>query len=1282
MTRRLLVALCGLAALAFLSPWSWQAQAQAAPALQWIWFDEGNPLQDAPAETRFFRRTFTLEKAAGKTPDEAVLEITADNAYTVWVNGVEVGTGNDWAFVQSYDVEKALVAGKNVLAVQARNEGGPAGLLVRLRYGVKGKPKQTLVSDANWKAAKAAGKGWEKADFDDSKWKPALALVEHGGGPWGNSAPGGARPPAQRRFTVPEGFRIEQAVENPNPTDTFSLVNMTFDARGRLLVSREGGPILVCTDPDDKGVCRAVRPYCTQVTNCQGMCWVKDSLFLVGNGPQGTGLYRCRDTTGADRIDDVKLLHRFNGGMGEHGPHAVVCGPDGFLYVVIGNHAWARLGKGAAPNPEHLAANSPLLRWPTGGMGPDQGKPGSTEDVLLPRLNDANGHAANILAPGGTIWRMDLDGRNVALVAAGFRNEFDAAFNPDGELFTFDSDMEWDEGLPWYRAVRVCHCPPGADFVWRTGAANTPNYYLDSLPPLYETGRGSPVGLEFYDHHAYPAKYQGAYFMADWSLGIVYAVHLKRDGATYRGEVEKFCTGSPMNVTDLGVGPDGALYLTLGGRGTQGGVWRIVYENTKELTPPGKELIDVPQPLAAWSRANWVEKLAAPGAADGLRAIAEDTAQPAARRVKALTMLHHSPGGVPRTRLKLLADPSAEVRAQAAWGLGIEPLPDDWNALMRTLGDEDAFVRRRVCETLVRREIEPPVKALAPLLNDKDRFLRTAARLVLQRIDPKKWAETLLKEDKIPLAWEAVVALCKIDRAAAYGDAVWSCLRRQPPAEGQPLLDYLRTVQLALLHAGTPPKECETIARACDSLFPHRDARVNRELAILLTHFRRTGVLDTPVHARLLQAIEDSAGDRQQQIHYFYCLRLLHDGWTAEQKAELLAWYDGTRSWSGGHSFSGFLENILRDAAPIFRADDAARLLAQAERYPQAALVLLRVLPAAQEPPPAALSTLYGRLAKAPPSKPITDLKMGIIAALGKKTSPEARAALRRIADADPAQREAVARSLVSSPTPENFPYLVYGLNSPSKLVLFDVIEALKKDPAKPKADDAAPYRALLLAAGRLDPGTRWKAVELLRHWSDNRQFGAEAGEWKPELAAWSRWFHQAFPKEPPLPNVAADKPVESKYKFDELLAFLQGPAGRGDAVRGRAVFEKAQCLKCHKYGKEGEAVGPDLTTLSKRFKRADVLESIYYPSKVISDQYRSTLIVTRKGRQFNGLAAVQGDTVTVLLSDGTKAALKKDQIEQQFASLVSVMPERLLDALTREEIADLFAFLESEPAK
>src|SRR5262249_61587003 len=114
---------------------------------------------------------------------------------------------------------------------------------------------------------------------------------------------------------------------------------------------------------------------------------------------------------------------------------------------------------------------------------------------------------------------------------------------------------------------------------------------------------------------------------------------------------------------------------------------------------------------------------------------------------------------------------------------------------------------------------------------------------------------------------------------------------------------YVRRLQCAWLHADPMPQWVRPIAERCDGLLPNRDGRVNRELATLLTHFRRSGVLTTPVHAKLLDALKASADARQQQIHYFYCLRLIGDSpWTAQQKDDLLAWYDATKTWTGGAS--------------------------------------------------------------------------------------------------------------------------------------------------------------------------------------------------------------------------------------------------------------------------------------------------------------------------------------------------------------------------------------------
>src|SRR6266511_1813001 len=148
--------------------------------VQWVWFDEGDPASEAPAETRFFRRVFTINRPVQKVVDEADLDITADNAFTVWVNGVKVGSGDQWQRVYRFDIRRLMRHGPNVIAVEAKNEGGPAGLLVKLGYVPNGQTKLSLVSDREWKASKAAAKGWLDLDFDDKGWSPVKVLGAYG----------------------------------------------------------------------------------------------------------------------------------------------------------------------------------------------------------------------------------------------------------------------------------------------------------------------------------------------------------------------------------------------------------------------------------------------------------------------------------------------------------------------------------------------------------------------------------------------------------------------------------------------------------------------------------------------------------------------------------------------------------------------------------------------------------------------------------------------------------------------------------------------------------------------------------------------------------------------------------------------------------------------------------------------------------------------------------------------------------------------------------------------
>jgi putative heme-binding domain-containing protein len=303
-----------------------------------------------------------------------------------------------------------------------------------------------------------------------------------------------------------------------------------------------------------------------------GLLWAFDSLYVMVN--EGVdidgvrprrGLHRVRSKDGGDTFEKPEFLHEVQG-AGEHGAHAVLLAPDGkSLYVVCGD-----MTKMISP----LAGSRVPKLW--------------GEDHLLPRMPDGNGFMAGVLGPGGCIYKVDPDGENWELVSTGYRNPFDAAFNRHGELFTYDADMEWDMNTPWYRPTRICLVASGSEFGWRNGAGKWPAYYPDSLPAIYNVGPGSPTGMTFGYGGRFPAKYQEALFMCDWSYGKMYAVHLTPEGSAYKAEAEEFLSGSPLPLTDVVVNPrDGALYFTIGGRVTQSGLYRVRYVG-KDSTAPAK----------------------------------------------------------------------------------------------------------------------------------------------------------------------------------------------------------------------------------------------------------------------------------------------------------------------------------------------------------------------------------------------------------------------------------------------------------------------------------------------------------------------------------------------------------------------------------------------------------------------------------------------------------------------------------------------------------------------
>jgi putative heme-binding domain-containing protein len=374
-----------------------------------------------------------------------------------------------------------------------------------------------------------------------------------------------ATPP--ERFKIAKGFKVELLYSVPRDKEG-SWVSMCVDPQGRLIVSDQDGGLYRVTPPaiGGKSSDTKVEALAVDIGQAQGLLWAFDSLYVMVNGKKwASGLYRVTASKPGGELDKVQLLRKFQGGGAEHGPHAILPHPDGKSLVVL---------HGNQTKMTEVATSRVPRIW--------------GEDHLLPRMPDGRGFMVGVLAPGGCFYKVDPEGKEWELLSVGTRNPYDGAFNRHGDLFTYDADMEWDINLPWYRPTRLCLVTSGSEWGWRNGSGKFPPYYPDNLPSIYDIGPGSPTGMVFGYGAKFPAKYQEALFMCDWSYGKLYAMHLTPEGSGYKAEAEEFLAASPLPLTDLVVNPkDGALYFAIGGRKTQSGLYRVTYVGN-ESTEPSK----------------------------------------------------------------------------------------------------------------------------------------------------------------------------------------------------------------------------------------------------------------------------------------------------------------------------------------------------------------------------------------------------------------------------------------------------------------------------------------------------------------------------------------------------------------------------------------------------------------------------------------------------------------------------------------------------------------------
>ena len=622
-------------------------------------------------------------------------------------------------------------------------------------------------------------------------------------------------------LSLPDGFKGE-LLYRPSDHGEGSWVALTTDPKGRLIASDQYGYLYRITVPEsDDSV--SVEKIPLEIGEAQGLLWAFNSLYVSVNshnplGNYGSGVYRLFDTDNDDQLDSIQTLVTLEG-AGEHGPHSIMLSPDGkSLYFIAGNHTDV---------PDQF-----------GSVLPNNWK----EDRIFPAFKDPRGHANLRKAPGGWIAKTDPEGKNWEIVASGFRNAYDIAFNEAGELFTFDSDMEWDLGSPWYRPIRVCHAINGAEFGWRTGSGKWPAYYPDNLPGVVDIGQGSPTGIVMGKGAKFPQRYQKGLFILDWSFGTIFFVEMTPEGATYTGTKEEFLSGKPLPLADAVIGADGAMYFVTGGRRIESGLYRVSYKGAESIEPAASETNDA----------------------------------------------------------------GSEARAT-----------------------------RRMLETLQQSQTGAVEKAW-PFLSDEDRFIRYAARMVIENQPVSEWQQLVMEETNPIAKIHATLSLARLGDISTKEQLVNGLLSLNADElnESQQL-DLIRAYGLVFSRMG-PSSSKEVAAKIRTQLpdYPTEVPALDRELCDLYAFLQDPGLVaktlklmekaETTIEADLntkeVLARSEQYGPTIEAMHenrpleqgmaYAMSLSRVKIGWTPDLRKRYFQWFYRSLTKSGGDSYKGFLEKV------------------------------------------------------------------------------------------------------------------------------------------------------------------------------------------------------------------------------------------------------------------------------------------------------------------------------------------------------------------------------------
>lgn len=1059
-------------------------------------------------------------------------------------------------------------------------------------------------------------------------------------------------------FRVPDGFEVSVFAGDDLAHDIFS---MTTDREGRIVVASRGW-IKTLHDTDNDGVAdRAVVFAKFPQSGAQGMYFDDQGLIVSGD----RGVRRWPDRDGDGRADGEPELLFATADGGEHGAHGIVKGPDGWLYLMAGNFA----GIGA----EHAQL------------------PGSPVKQVV----------------AGAVVRFSPDGQGSEVVAHGFRNPYDLDFHPAGHLLTYESDGERDDHLPWYSGSRLFDIAMGAEHGWILKATNhawnRPEAWFDNTARIVTVGRGSPSGLVVYRHRAFPERYRNGVFMACWTFGRIYFCPLIPEGATFRTRLETFMTpedNAGFAPVDLVVGPDGDLFVAIGGRGTRGTVYRVKASGSPPPTAYTglRRILAADQPLSSWSRRQWVPQAQTLGPAP-FEAAAIDRALPLEERIRAIEIMVELFGGLRgEVADSLVAGGEPAIAARVAWALrtGTES-PNSYRRLAALTRHDAPQTARAGWEALLASPFPAAAStAEAPDrpdwyrgLDSPDRRVRGATVLTARGPGFASFAHTAPPQTLSVRARLGVLKIYGATRSDAPGwieHYVETCLEAVAgPGSPETKLDALRLLQLALGDLriddpatrsydgftamnpeGVPPAIRSRMASLLAPLFPMGEAECDRELIRMLA-LLRAEASDLPERIAGKFSLHSRVED-----DLFYLMAALHlDGVraglaTAAYARALALLFHKMRS--DGKAPSRYWSMHVGDMAARLLARDRAlnRALMENAKFnlPDHAL-FGRLLPADQQ----------GEAARALLTRMGSSAEMGIgwtselVAFLASLPDSELFPVLRKAWEM-PSMRDLLVPVLSRNPQVDDRSRYVVALDSFQPAVVEQAARSLKTLPGPGSADELSAALRALRSQCRLPQQTTTRAAlrELLEHWTGEKPIITEGPDLLKSHAPWFDFFRK---HDPASQTLAESDDAWGWSGWLDRLAHIDWKSGQSE--RGRGIFEMRLCSRCH----GSNPLGPDLKGVAARLGREDLFAAIVDPDRDISPAWEGKKIVTHDGSTHVGVVIYESPGA-LLLQTGADSTLRLtgSQIASIQPSRISLMPPGLLEGLNDRDLADFYAYL------